>query len=68
MSDYLQLGVAGIVLLGSTIVVLRHLVARRRAGCTGTCTTCPRGGEKTGESSCGHASSEQPELTNIRGR
>ena len=68
MNEYLQLAIASLILLISSGVVIRHLVEKRRAACTGSCSTCPMGGNKTGEESCEHASSQEPELTSIRGR
>ena len=68
MNEYLQLTIALVILIGSTAVVVRHLIRKHREDCTGTCHTCPKGGDNTGEGSCERASSQEPELTKIRGR
>ena len=67
MNEFFQLGLALAVLLGSTAVVIKGLIKRRQAKCTGTCVTCPSGRSMTGTSSCEHGRSSDPDLTQIRG-
>ncbi|MBT6179083.1 MAG: hypothetical protein HOI23_17700 [Deltaproteobacteria bacterium] len=69
MNEVLQLTLATAILIGSTVVIVRNLIKRRQAACTGTCATCPSGSSNaTGPGSCERVSDANPDLTQIRAR
>lgn len=66
MNEFLQLGLALTILIASTAVVVRYLIKRHQAQCSGTCVTCPSGNSETGTGACERATPSDPDLTQIR--
>lgn len=69
MNEVLQLTLASSILVGSAVVIVRNLIKRRRAACSGSCATCPSGsGNAPGPGACERVNDSDPDLTQIRTR